>query len=117
MTKGQVDEYLAHIDEPQKTTLKALRKIILEIIPDSEQCISYGVPTFKVSGKGVAGFAAYKNHCTYFPMSGNVLKQLGQDIARFKISRGALQFAVDKPLPKKLVRKLIRVRLSELTAK
>jgi uncharacterized protein YdhG (YjbR/CyaY superfamily) len=111
MTAKNIDEYLRNIEEPQKSTLEALRKMILEILPEAEQCLSYGVPTFKVSGKGIAGFAAYKNHCSYFPMSGTVLNQLGNQLAKYKTSKGALQFAVDKPLPKVLVKKLIQLRL------
>jgi uncharacterized protein YdhG (YjbR/CyaY superfamily) len=117
MSKKEIDDYLANIEEPQKSTLYSLRRRILEIIPNAEEGITYRVPTFKVDGKGIAGFAAYKNHCTYFPMSGSVLSQLDEDVARYKISRGALQFAVDKPLPRTLVKKLIRVRLAEASSK
>ena len=117
MSKKQIDEYLADIDEPQKSTLTSLRRIILEIIPNAEECITYRVPTFKIDGKGIAGFAAYRNHCTYFPMSGSVLGQIGEEVAKYKASRGALQFAADKPLPKALVKKLIRVRLGEALSK
>jgi uncharacterized protein YdhG (YjbR/CyaY superfamily) len=117
MSKKEIDDYLANIEEPQKNSLNSLRTTILETIPNAEECITYRVPTFKVDGKGIAGFAAYKNHCTYFPMSGSVLHQLGEDVAMYKISRGALRFAVDKPLPKTLVKKLIRVRLAEAFSK
>jgi uncharacterized protein YdhG (YjbR/CyaY superfamily) len=113
MSKGEIDEYLAGIEEPKKSTLKALRKTILEIIPEAEQCITYQVPTFKVNGKGIAGFAAYKKHCSYFPMSGSVFGKLPGDVASYKTSSGALQFPVDRPLPKTLVRKLIKVRMEE----
>jgi uncharacterized protein YdhG (YjbR/CyaY superfamily) len=117
MSKKQIDDYLARIEEPKKSTLESLRRTILEIIPESEQCITYQVPTFKVGGKSVAGFAAYKNHCSYFPMSGSVLKQLGDELARYKTSSGALQFPVDKPLVKAFVRKLIKIRLAEAFSK
>jgi uncharacterized protein YdhG (YjbR/CyaY superfamily) len=113
MSKRQIDDYLSRIEEPKKSTLESIRKIILEIFPEAEQCITYGVPTFKVGGKAVAGFAAYKNHCSYFPMSGSVLKQLADELAGYKTSRGALQFPVDKPLAKALVRKLIKSRIAE----
>ncbi len=114
MSKKDIDAYLARVDEPMKTTLETLRQTILEILPEAEQCITYAVPTFKVEGKPIAGFAAYKNHCSYFPMSGSVLNQLGDDIAMYRTSKGALQFAVDRPLPKALVRKLIRVRTAQV---
>jgi uncharacterized protein YdhG (YjbR/CyaY superfamily) len=85
----------------------------LEIIPEAEQCITYQIPTFKVDGKGIAGFAAFKKHCSYFPMSGSVFNQLKQEVEKYKTSSGALQFAIDQPLPKSLVRKLIKVRFAE----
>jgi uncharacterized protein YdhG (YjbR/CyaY superfamily) len=58
----EIDRYLAALDEPKRSTLDALRKSIMEIVPGAEQCISYGMPAFKVKGKTVAGFAAFKNH-------------------------------------------------------
>lgn len=114
MPKARIDAYLADVEEPKKSTLQALRGTILEILPEAEQCITYGVPTFKVGGEAIAGFAAYKDHCSYFPMDGSVLNQLGDELAKYKKSKGALQFAADKPLPKALVRNLIRSRLAQL---
>ena len=71
-------------------------------MPEAEECISYGAPAFKVEGKAVAGFAAYKNHLSYLPHSSSVLAILGDDIAAYDASKGALRFAIDKPLPKRL---------------
>jgi uncharacterized protein YdhG (YjbR/CyaY superfamily) len=101
---------LASLDEPKRSTLEALRQAILEVIPDAEQGISYGVPAFRLEGKVVAGFAAFKNHLSYLPHSGSVFPELVEEVARYKTSTGALQFSVDRPLPKALVRKLIAVR-------
>ena len=117
MPKTQIDSYLADIEEPKKSTLEALRRTILEILPEAEQCITYGVPTFRVGGKAIAGFAAYKDHCSYFPMSGSVLNQLGDEVAKYNTSKGALQFAADKPLPKALIQKLIRSSLAQVKAR
>ena len=84
----------------------------MEVIPDAEQGISYGLPAFRVQGKVVAGFAAFKNHLSYLPHSGSVFPELRR--ARLdQTSTGALRFAVDTPLPKPLVAKLIAVRMEE----
>lgn len=91
-----------------------MRKTILEVLPDAEQGLAYGMPAFKVGGKTVAGFAAFMRHLSYMPHSGSVLAALGDDVADFETSKGALKFAVDKPLPKRLVRKLLNERLREL---
>src|SRR3954469_25748985 len=76
----EVDEYLRGVDEPKRSTLQALRRTILEIVPDAEQVISYRVPAFRVSGKTVAGFAAFKDHLSYLPFSGSVLGQLAEEL-------------------------------------
>jgi uncharacterized protein YdhG (YjbR/CyaY superfamily) len=110
VSKHEVDRYLASLDEPKRSTLEAIRQTILEIIPEADQCISYGVPAFKLEGKAVAGFAAFKNHLSYLPHSGSVFPELGDEIAQYRTSSGALQFPIDRPLPKALVRKLIAVR-------
>ena len=110
MSKREVDDYIASLDEPKRSTLESLRRTILEILPEAEQCISYGVPAFRVQGKVIAGFASFKAHLSYLPHSGSVFRELGDEVARYKTSSGALQFAVDRPLPKSLVRKLISIR-------
>ena len=114
VTEREVDEYLAAIAEPKRGTLEQLRKTILEIVPDAEQCISYGMPAFRQDGKVVAGFAAFKDHLSYLPHSGSVLPELADDLAGYTASKGALQFTVDRPLPKALVKKLIAVRQRQL---
>jgi uncharacterized protein YdhG (YjbR/CyaY superfamily) len=108
-----VDEYLSSIEEPKHTTLAHLRQTILEVIPDAEQGISYGHPAFKIRGKTIAGFAAFKNHLSYLPHSGSVFPELGDDLRGYSYSSGALHFAVDTPLPRHVVERLIAVRLEQ----
>lgn len=110
MSVEQVDAYLAGLDEPKRGTLEALRRTILEIVPEAEQCISYNVPAFRVDGKVLAGFAAFKDHLSYLPFSGSVLGQLEDELAGYTRTKSALHFAVDTPLPKPLVERLIAVR-------
>jgi uncharacterized protein YdhG (YjbR/CyaY superfamily) len=114
VTPQEIDRYLATLDEPKRITLEALRESILEILPEAEQGISYGAPAFKVKGKAVAGFAAFKNHLSYVPHSGSVLATLHDETAPYETSKGSLKFAVDGPLPKRLVKKLVSARMREL---
>lgn len=111
MTSSQVDRYLNAIQEPHQSTLRALRSVIRETIPNAEEVISYGFPGYKLNGKIICGFDAFKNHCSYFPHSSLVIPELEKELLNYKTSKGALQFAVDKPLPKTLVRKLISTRI------
>jgi uncharacterized protein YdhG (YjbR/CyaY superfamily) len=111
MSAAEIDAYLDDLDEPKRSTLIRLRHDILAVIPDAEQCIAYAVPGFKVAGKTIAGFAAFKNHLSYLPHSGSVFPELGEELAGYTKSTGALRFPVDQPLPPELVEKLIAVRL------
>ena len=114
MSSLEIDRYLATLDEPKRSTLEALRTSILEVVPEAEQCISYSMPAFKVRGKTVAGFAAFKHHLSYLPHSGSVLPALGDDVTQFEQTKGSLHFAIDKPLPKRLVKKLVTTRMRQL---
>ena len=114
MSSREIDRYLAALDEPKRSTLQALRTFILEVVPEAEQGISYGAPAFKIEGKTVAGFAAFKHHLSYLPHSGSVLPALADDVAQFKQTNGSLHFAIDQPLPKRLVKKLVTTRMRHL---
>jgi uncharacterized protein YdhG (YjbR/CyaY superfamily) len=115
-TKGiqQVDEFIAAVDEPARSTLSALRGQLRKLLPDAEEGISYGLPVFKVGGRAVAGYSAGSKHCSYYPHSGNVIAELGDELKGFKGTKGALHFPLDRPLPAALVRKLVRTRLDEI---
>jgi uncharacterized protein YdhG (YjbR/CyaY superfamily) len=113
MSQAEVDAYLAELAEPKRSTLERLRQSILEVVPEAEQCISYSNPAFRLRGKVVAGFATFKNHLSYLPHSGSVFPELADDLAPYVTSSGALRFAVDTPLPKPLVQKLVTVRIAQ----
>jgi uncharacterized protein YdhG (YjbR/CyaY superfamily) len=114
VTTQGIDEYLASVDEPKRTTLQKLRQTIRGIIPDAEECISYGMPAFRLEGTVIAGFAAFKNHLAYMPHSGSVLQELSDDLAGYESTPGSLHFPIDRPLPKALVKKLIATRLNQV---
>jgi uncharacterized protein YdhG (YjbR/CyaY superfamily) len=114
VSAGEVDEYLRAVDEPKRDTLEALRRTILEIVPEAEQGISYRMPAFRIRGKVVAGFAAFKDHLSYLPFSGSVLGNLRDELQGYTMTKSSLHFPVDRPLPKPLVEKLIAARLEEI---
>jgi uncharacterized protein YdhG (YjbR/CyaY superfamily) len=113
VSKQEIDDYLETLDQPKRATLTHLRDSIAAIHPEAEQGISYGLPAFKLKGKTIAGFAAFKNHLSYLPHSGSVLTQLASETEGYSQTKGSLHFAVDEPLPEELVRKLLAVRLAE----
>jgi uncharacterized protein YdhG (YjbR/CyaY superfamily) len=114
MSSQEIDAYLAALDEPQRSTLEALRRSILAVVPEAEQCISYRMPAFRVEGKVVAGFAAFTHHLSYLPHSGVVLGDVGDAVAGYEGTLGSLHFPVDVPLPDALVRTLVEAKLRRL---
>lgn len=114
MSEQQVDDYLAAVPEPQRSTLEGLRATLAELLPEAEQGIAYGIPCFKVRGKGVAGFGFYKEHCTYFPMSGSITAELADELTGYTTAKGSIRFPVDEPLPTALVTRLVQARRREI---
>jgi uncharacterized protein YdhG (YjbR/CyaY superfamily) len=113
MSAEQIDSYLRDLEEPKRSTLQKLRRTILEIVPEAEEVISYRVPAFRLQGKVIAGFAAFKNHLSYLPFSGSILVQIADQLEGYTRTKSSLHFLVDRPLPKALVEKLIALRLAD----
>ena len=89
-----------------------MRNRILEIIPDAEEVISYGMPAFKVDGTVVAGLLANKKHVGYYPFSGSIIKLFPDELEKYSKTMSALHVPIDKPLPKSLIKKLIKARIN-----
>ena len=114
MTADEIDAYLAPLEETKRQTLEEVRRRILAIVPGAEQGISYRLPAFRLDGKVVAGFGAFRSHLSYFPHSGAVLTRLSPLISEFETTTGSLHFAIGSPLPEPLIGALIAERIKEL---
>lgn len=108
-----IDAYLARVSPGSRALLQNLRKTIHSLVPDVEECISYGMPAFRCRGRIVAGFAARSNGCSYYPFSGRTLAAVAADIGAYGHTKSALHFSADSPLPASLVRKLLAARMAE----
>ena len=108
-----IDEYLAQVRGQQRAALDELRRLLRALLPKAEECISYGLPAFRLDGRVVAGFAATKKGCSYYPFSGRTLATLAGQLEGYSMTAGSLHFAPAKPLPRALVRKLIKTRIAE----
>jgi uncharacterized protein YdhG (YjbR/CyaY superfamily) len=114
MDEFTIDGYLAGLPQQKRETLELLRNRILAVIPEAEQCISYGMPAFRVGGKVLAGFAAFKNHLAYLPHSGQVFPVLADELKDFVYTNGSLHFPLDECLSSELIAKLIDVRREQI---
>jgi uncharacterized protein YdhG (YjbR/CyaY superfamily) len=117
VSKAEVDQYLRGLPQSAVFSLQALRRQVLAIVPNGEECISYAMPCVKLNGKAVAGFAAFKKHIGYFPHSGNIVPQLSGELANRKQTTGGFQFELGEVLSDDLVGKLVSLRLKELSEK
>ena len=108
-----VDEYLAKVPEPARSTLKKIRATIRSAVPrETTELISYGIPMFKYKGL-LIGYAAFANHCSLFPMGSSLLKKFSSDLKGYALSKGTIRFAVDKPLPPTLLKKFAKARVAQ----
>ena len=108
-----VDEYLAGVPEPARGTLMKVRAAIRSAVPpEATEAIGYRMPTFRYKG-ALLGYAAFTNHCSFFPMSLAVIAALKNELKDFQTAKGTIRFPVDKPLPVTLVKKLVKARIAE----
>jgi len=108
-----VDEYLARVPEPARSTLQKMRTMIRSVVPEeTTEVISYGIPTFRYK-RGLVAFAAFKDHCSFFPLGSSVLDSFHDELKPFRVSKGTLHFPLNKPLPAALVKKIVKARIAE----
>ena len=109
-----VDEYLAPLRSEQRATLEKLRKAIKTAAPKAEECISYDIPTFRLEGKMLVSFAAWANHCAFYP-GAHALKVHQDELQAYGTSKGTIRFKAGRPLPSTLVRKLVKSRIESIS--
>ena len=115
--KDDVDAYLARVPEPARTTLEKMRAMVRAAAPkDATEAISYGIPSFQYKG-GVVWYAAFKKHCSFFPMDQSLEEEFEEELKKYRTSKGTIQFPVDKPLSKALVTRIVKSRVALNKAK
>ena len=108
-----VDEYLAGVPEPARSTLIKVRAAIRSAMPaEATETISYQMPAFKYKGRPLLWFAAFSNHCSLFPTA-SVIEAIKNELKGFSISKGTIQFPVDKPLSAALLKKMVKLRIAQ----
>ena len=113
---SEVDDYLAEVPSEARATLEKLRKTIKAVVPSAVEVISYQIPTFKLDGRMLVSYAAFKDHCSFFPGAAPI-KAHEDELKSYKTSKGTIRFPTSKPLPATLVKKLVRTRIKENEAR
>jgi uncharacterized protein YdhG (YjbR/CyaY superfamily) len=112
-----IDDYLANVKPGHRKTLQKLRQTIQTAVPTAEECISYGIPAFRVNRRLLVFFGAWANHCALYPGSAATLKNFRNELRNFQTSKGTIRFSPDKPMPVALVKKLLKARIAENNAR
>jgi uncharacterized protein YdhG (YjbR/CyaY superfamily) len=113
---SEVEDYLAEVSPEARATLEKLRQTIKSVVPKAVEVISYQVPTFKLDGRMLVSYAAFKNHCSFFPGAAPI-KAHEDELKSYQTSKGTIRFATGKPLPAALVKKLVKTRIKENEAR
>ncbi|MGE0479623.1 MAG: iron chaperone [Phycisphaerae bacterium] len=111
-----IDEYLAGVRPEQRAALNRLRKAIRAAAPDADECITYGLPGFRLLGRSLVAFGASERHCAFYPMSGTTIAHHQEKLGSFETSKGTIRFQPGKPIPAGLIRILVKARIDEIHA-
>lgn len=109
-----IEQYLAGLPADQAAALRDLRKMILECLPGAEDCISYGMPAIRYKGKVLVAFAARSGHLALYPMSASIVQALAEELVEYDTSKGTIRFQAGRPLPRPLVRRIVKSRMVEI---
>ena len=108
-----IGKYLDEVPADKRAALGKLRREILAAAPGAEECISYGVPSFRFDGKLLVGFGVTAHYCSFYPMSSYLVASLKKELAAYDIRKGTIHFHQERPLPAALVRKIVKARIEE----
>ncbi len=106
-----IDEYISQFPKEVQDLLNKLRKTIKDIVPEAEEIINYGIPTFKYHGN-LVHFAAYKKHIGFYPAPSGI-SQFKKELSKYETAKGSVKFPIDKPIPFDLIKKITKFRAKE----
>jgi uncharacterized protein YdhG (YjbR/CyaY superfamily) len=113
-TDAKRKAYFASLPPVVRTRMKTIRDMVRDIAPDAVEVFSYGIPGFKLDGKPLVWYAAFKHHTSLYPMTASIREAHAAALKDYKMSTGTVQFPLDEPLPVALVKRLVKARLAEL---
>jgi uncharacterized protein YdhG (YjbR/CyaY superfamily) len=107
-----VDEYLAELNDPQRSALEQLRRAIKAAAPRAAECISYGLPSYRLEARLLVSFGAAKKHCAFYA-GAHPIAAHADELAAYDLGKGTIRFPAMNPLPAELVKKLVQTRIAQ----
>jgi uncharacterized protein YdhG (YjbR/CyaY superfamily) len=108
-----IDEYIAGFPKETQPVLEEIRTTIQKAAPEAEDIISYDMPTFTLGGSYLIYFAGWKKHVALYPVSGALLEELGEELSKYKGTKGSVHFPLDKPMPLDLITRIVKIRMRD----
>ena len=112
---ASVDDYMAGLPDGRRAAMEALRGAIRAAAPDATEAIAYNMPAFRLDGRFLVSYEAYKAHYSLFPWSDAMVEELGDELRPHAVGRGTIRFSADQPIPLDLVARIVEFRHGEVS--
>lgn len=109
-----VDAYVAGLPDERRAVVEELRRTIRAAAPGATETIAYEMPAFRMHGRFLVSYAAFKNHYSLFPASDVVVEALGDELGPYLAGKGTIRFPANKAIPSALVTKVVKIRVAEM---
>ncbi len=115
MAKYQdVDEYMAQLPDDRRAVMEQLRSTIRSAAPDATEAISYNMPAFRLGGRFLVSYEAFKRHYSLFPWNDGMVEELGEEMKPYAVGKGTIRFPADEPIPLELVGRIVAIRTRDV---
>ena len=111
-----IDAYIDDYPKPMKGLFKKIRQVVQVAAPKAEETIKYGIPTFVLDGKNLVHFGGFKNHVGFYPTP-SAMAEYKKDLSKYESGKGSVQFPLSRPLPLNLIKKIVKYRIQEVSAR
>jgi uncharacterized protein YdhG (YjbR/CyaY superfamily) len=113
--RSQIQAYFASLPPKARAALRRIRATVRAVAPGAEEAFSYGIPAFKLRGRMLVWYAAFKNHCSLYPMTGPIRRKLAAELDAYETAKGTVRLPLAKAMPEGLIKKLVKARISDLS--
>ena len=109
-----VDEYMAQLPDDRRAVMEQIRSTVRAAAPDASEVIAYNMPAFRLDGRFLVSYEAFKRHYSLFPWSDAMVEELGEALRPYAVGKGTIRFPADEPIPLELITRIVQIRNREV---